>query len=675
MFKGKIAASAWDLSDNSKGGHPVSGFSGTKDTSLLLPSSIAQHDLPELQGTDGALITKLLQVENGYYESFPSCISCTEILERSVVAKEARVLLDVGALMVDMTNKNVAVEWLRQLTDHTKIQAALYFDDEDQIMSIDREGRSAPLALSPFHRQMDRCVVYLDDVHTRGTDLKIPHGSHACVTLGRGITKDRLVQACMRMRMLGEGHSVSFWASQEVHTSIRQQQSPGSSDHCKLSSIDVLHWVTRNTVEAIKDGFRHWGSQGISHTRKKVINQLFELKQGVDSLEDLGRLSTDPEVTELVISYGGERKETVLPEIMRNRLESTAKDMETEIGDHAGMLVLKHGSPVTDKISKYAGEVKCFSQVLDEEQERELEHELEEEKEVQRPGKATPATPTLDEHVRRLGTYRWISPYAFENGSFLPLMDVFRCTSLWESTECRGWSDNVFVTREFATVLQSDSASFGTPFLRPVAWCAVTTLNESKAIVLLSPFEVNELLPDFRRGRGAQLHMFAPRIHRGQNLMLGDSSLSLPVGMRSSINQALKPMIPYSLIAQLIAFSGSAFFANAREQDAYCEFLGLHPRPRSRIEDDAFQRGDIQSDGFLPPESKGQLALMKTEPGDTVCAFQKSPVLFITKLLFARGWMGHTSASDVGQILFMGRRAQVDNSGFHDDTVIENKST
>ncbi|KAG0619346.1 hypothetical protein M758_4G132600 [Ceratodon purpureus] len=638
MFEGKLVASAWDLSDHSKGGHPVSGFSGTKDTSLLLPSSITQRDLPKLQGTDGTVISKLLQAENTCYESFPSCISSVEILERSVVAKEARVLLDVGALMVDMSNRNVAVEWLKKLTDRTKIQAAIYFDDEDQIMSVDRDGRSAPLALSPFHRQMDRCVVYLDDVHTRGTDLKIPHGSHACVTLGRGITKDRLVQACMRMRMLGEGHSVSFWASQEVHTSITQQS---SSSNYKLSTIDVLHWVIRNTVEAIKDGFRHWGSQGIAHARKKVVNQLYESNQGVDSLLELGLLSTDPEVTELVMSYGGERKETMLPMIMTSRLNSTAKDMETQIGHDAGTLVLRQGSPVTEKIRMYAGGVKCFYQVLDEEQERELEHELEEEAEKQRPGAATPRKPILSHDVRELASSGFF--YPDPNGSFLPLMDVFRGTSLWELAESRGWSDKLFVTREFAMVLAPESVSTGVAFLRPVAWCAVAT---DSGIKRHCPIK-------------AILHMFAPRIHREQNLMLGDRSLSLPVG---GSNQA-QP-IPDSLIAQLIAFSGGAFFKNACEQDAYCDFLGLYPRPRSRIEDDAFQRGDIQDDGFLPPKKRQQSELMKME-GD-VCAFQKSPVRFISKLLTARGWMGHASASHVGQILFIGQRAQIGNS--FDDT-------
>ena len=170
-----------------------------------------------------------------------------------------------------------------------------------------------------------------------------------------------------------------------------------------------------------------------------------------------------------------------------------------------------------------------------------------------------------------------------------------------------------------------------------------------KAIVLLSPFEANALLPDFRRGLGAQLHMFAPRVRQGQSLMLCERSLTLP--------HVQAAPIPDSLIAQLLAFSGSAFFGSAGEQDAYCNFLGLYPRPRSQIEDNAFQWGDIQLDGFCPPE-KRQL-LVRIEGGG--CAFQRSPVLFITELLDARGWMGHASESHVGQLLFMSRRAQICN--------------
>jgi hypothetical protein len=51
-----------------------------------------------------------------------------------------------------------------------------------------------PLDVSPFAKQMDQCLVYLDESHTRGTNLKLPADYRAIVTLGPGLTKDPLVQ-------------------------------------------------------------------------------------------------------------------------------------------------------------------------------------------------------------------------------------------------------------------------------------------------------------------------------------------------------------------------------------------------------------------------------------------------------------------------------------------------
>ncbi|KAK1807511.1 hypothetical protein LTR12_018145 [Friedmanniomyces endolithicus] len=42
--------------------------------------------------------------------------------------------------------------------------------------------------------QLDVCLVFLDESHTRGTDLRLPETYRAAVTLGAGLTKDRLTQ-------------------------------------------------------------------------------------------------------------------------------------------------------------------------------------------------------------------------------------------------------------------------------------------------------------------------------------------------------------------------------------------------------------------------------------------------------------------------------------------------
>ena len=588
-----------------------------------------------------------------------------EILDR-IVESNACVLLDVGALMVDMGNRDVATKWLAKLINRHEIEAAIYFDDDNQIMAIDRSGRSGPLHLSPFHQQMSRCVVYLDDVHTRGTDLKIPRGSHACVTLGKGITKDRLVQACMRMRMLGEGHSVSFWASQEVHSSI-ESTLPSS---VKPTSKDVLRWVIRNTVTEIEHGFRHWGSQGIAHVWKQGVHRLFEAKQGAYSLQQLGQLCMEQEITALSRSYGCERRLQSLPSIMNDRLQHTANNMQgAEIGNEISNMVLELGRSVINRINQYTERVRCFAHVLDEEQERELEHELEEYQEVQRPGEATPHKPKVSKVVRQLATLGTFDRTSIE---FLPILEAFKGTKLWQKAEAKAWSNKLFVTREFATVVTPDSVSTGVEFIRPVTWLVVVMskldkdskpqslyrgsethcdlIGDLEAIVLLSPFEVNSLMAEFRQGNGAHLHMVAPRHHRGQSFMVSEPSLVLP-----KLGSKRRPFDDPAHIAQLIGFSGSVFFATNHEQDAYCDFLGLCPRPRSEVEEIAFHHGDIEQDGYVPLEQRQKLHLK------TMCAFERSPMPFMVEVLSSRGWVGHASTSHVGKILFLGQHAHIGN--------------
>lgn len=70
----------------------------------------------------------------------------------------------------------------------------MFFDENDELIVLSRDKSKEPYEISVFAKQMDQCLVYLDEVHTRGTDLKLPRDSRAAVTLGPNLTKDRLVQ-------------------------------------------------------------------------------------------------------------------------------------------------------------------------------------------------------------------------------------------------------------------------------------------------------------------------------------------------------------------------------------------------------------------------------------------------------------------------------------------------
>ncbi|CAL3968749.1 unnamed protein product [Diplocarpon coronariae] len=87
-----------------------------------------------------------------------------------------RVILDVGAQVMELRNVELARRWL-SMVDLSVAEAAIYVDDYNDICVL-----------------MDRCLVYLDESHTRATDLKMPSDYRAVFTLGPDLTKDRLAQ-------------------------------------------------------------------------------------------------------------------------------------------------------------------------------------------------------------------------------------------------------------------------------------------------------------------------------------------------------------------------------------------------------------------------------------------------------------------------------------------------
>ncbi len=175
VFAYKLVASPWDLSSDIAV-RPVTGFSGTNETADLLPVHISQNDLDELKKTNEMVRRNILKKENNNYEALPVGASGMNIL-RKLVEKEIPLLLDVGALILELTNDEVAAEWLKLIPGDSGIEAAVYFDSQDRLMVRDRVGRESTLELSTFRTRLDRCVIYLDDVHTRGTDLKILPGT------------------------------------------------------------------------------------------------------------------------------------------------------------------------------------------------------------------------------------------------------------------------------------------------------------------------------------------------------------------------------------------------------------------------------------------------------------------------------------------------------------------
>ena len=211
QFNVKLQASGWDIplftaSSTMEGSQQVSegacsyyqplttGFSGTNDNKTMLPLNIKQQDLPKLSHTNAEVLTYLLQGRSREYvlaaNSRGRHLSELELLQM-ISSEGIRVLIDAGAQILEMDNLSLVKTWLH--ADY-KAPAAVYFDAGNKAQVYYRKGHQIPLLASPFADNLGECLVYLDEAHTRGTDLKIPANARGALTLGLCQTKDHTVQ-------------------------------------------------------------------------------------------------------------------------------------------------------------------------------------------------------------------------------------------------------------------------------------------------------------------------------------------------------------------------------------------------------------------------------------------------------------------------------------------------
>ncbi|CAF4008765.1 unnamed protein product [Rotaria sp. Silwood2] len=208
---------------------------------------------------DAIVVNNLLKNENENYQFLLINVTSENILKQIVDYKETiHVILDVGALFIDGTNRDIAIQWLNLLSDKNAIDLYVVYFDSDSIVVCDRQLYHYPFVTSPASERLDRCIFYLYKIHARRTDFKFSMGFKAAVTLENGLTKDRFIQAGMRMRKLRNSHSLTFWSSYEVHEQIKtlKTKSPNKNDFIKL--IDILRWVYKNTQQSTWEGLHHW---------------------------------------------------------------------------------------------------------------------------------------------------------------------------------------------------------------------------------------------------------------------------------------------------------------------------------------------------------------------------------------------------------------------------------
>jgi hypothetical protein len=100
-----------------------------------------------------------------------------------------------------------------------------------------------------------------------------------------------------------------------------------------------------------------------------------------------------------------------------------------------------------------------------------------------------------------------------------------------------------------------------------------------------------------------------------------------------------------SLISNLLLFSGSQYFGNKEEQDAYCQLIGFIPRPRTQAEQKAFEK-KWTVNSFVKPEFRKQLHLALHDN----CEFQQIPEALIFGIIESR-YEAYSSKCHVSRVV------------------------
>lgn len=488
QFGVKFQASAWDiplLSESMIRQGMTTGFSGTNDNKNILPRTIRQDDLSTLIQTNAEVLVHLLEPRNQrcYQAIDPHGRHLNEIGILGLLQNNGiNILIDAGAQILEMENDQLAAAWLDV---HHKAQGAVYFDKDSRIIVRARFQKSpVPLLASSFVDNLNECVVYIDEAHTRGTDLKLPIYAQGAVTLGIGSTKDQVTQAAMRLRQLATTQSIAFIAPPEVYTSalsLRSVHRPKIAASQPLKSTDIVHWLLEQSCEASDNMMSLHIAQGFDFCRRTdALLDFRKSSQKKTKRDKLLQETQQPEGQTLEQLYGprGKTLSTALKAFNSTHLQNFVKDLHELEAD----------------LVKYKR--RACSLAFDEvEQEREVEFEVHQLREKQNPTHLTALTfPGLE---NALVQFCEEPEVGLDSLDFIPALDLIGNTYLGLKHGIKGGSSKLFVSKEFSRIVQTWKADASRQLMRPVEWILWRPDIETALIVI--PEEAELLLPILRR--------------------------------------------------------------------------------------------------------------------------------------------------------------------------------
>ena len=401
----------------------------------------------------------------------------------------------------------------------------------------------------------------------------------------------------MRMRQLGKGHSVMFFAPGEVDRRIRGLIPDVIAPGTPVRVLDVIRWAIYETCEEIRRYLPCWAHQGLDHHKRFAAYEEYTSSGDVEDLRSAWQ-QPDSQTLEEMYWISAGTKMTRSQDIYR--IPSLSERIER------------------------LGATKLVDVRIAEEQEREVNHEVEtgRVRVVERPPKVPPAEHMIHADIREFvetGKLPESPTHIF------PLLAPINMAKALDSTI--EWSPTPLASADFTTVINGSDGVTLTDFLRPVNWILSSGSGKDSIVVVISPYEANELLPTIRKSNNVRLHIYAPRITFSMRSFSDLAFYSIPNSL------AERWSVPAHVRTELNLFSGQLFFDNKAEYERVCVLLALskaHPGAEK-----------VELDGFVLPAYRTG----KSSP------FAKSKIPVLKKLIELRQKGKGYHRTPLGQIL------------------------
>ncbi len=360
----------------------------------------------------------------------------------------------------------------------------------------------------------------------------------------------------MRMRQLGKGQSVMFFAPGEVDRRIRGLIPRGLESEKSVRVIDILRWAMHETCWDIAHHLPHWAQQGVDHHRR------FSAYKHYTSTGDLGVL----------------RKSWLQPE--SKTLEEMYEPVSRAQG--AGLGPGINGMSSLRERLEHLGVIQLTDVRMAEEQEREVNHEAELERHAEHPPKVFPAEHIVCDEIRNfVSTGILAKPSRYIIPLFTPTEIDKTLDSIAE------WSPCPLATIDFAITTRWSGVVPLTDYLRPVNWVLSSGSGRNSTVIVISPYEANELLPVIRQSGKVRLHVYAPRVTASMRSFSDLAFYSIPE------SPAREWTAPAHLRIELNLFSGQLYFDSREQYQRVCVLLALHmAHPGAK---------HVEIDGFVSP--------------------------------------------------------------------------